>query len=168
MDFTDEQISTLKESAENGAQLNELQSIIQDTFGKSITYMETRFLISDLGIEISSQTPETESAVPSTDFSVNSEPSINLEEQGLHNEDTDLHNEEEILDSGVSISIDDSPEPGTLLSGTVIWSDGEKAQWLIDETGGLDMKTEDPNYQPSNSDIESFQTNLREMIDKLK
>ena len=75
-------------------------------------------------------------------------------------EDDPFHGNQE-----VEVSIDDIPVEGGLLSGRVKWTDGESAFWAINEMGALDLKMDDPTYQPIKEDIEAFQTKLRALID---
>ena len=154
MNLTEEQISTLKEKALAGAQLNELQKVIQEEFQQSITYMETRFLISDLEIEVISpakdpeKTPEPKQEEPPSQFRM------------------DQPSNPEAPHGSVTVDVDNFAKPGAVLNGSVIWSDGKTSTWLIDEQGGLDMKTADPTYQPTAADIDTFQTKLRAMLER--
>ena len=50
--LSQEQIDALKKRAAEGATLSDLQLQIKEDFDISITYMDTRFLILDLGIEL--------------------------------------------------------------------------------------------------------------------
>ena len=50
--LTAEQISEIKIWASEGAQLPEIQRRIREEMDHSPTYMDTRFLILDLGIEL--------------------------------------------------------------------------------------------------------------------
>ncbi len=143
MDLTDSQIETLKAKAEEGGQLNDLQKIIQNDFGKHITYMETRFLISDMQIEIKTEVeekPEEEEVTPE-------EP------------DADLADE-----SKVSVSVDQVTRPGVMASGKVAWSDGKTSQWYVDEMGRLGLDSEEEGYKPSPEDIEDFQIQLKKAL----
>ena len=50
--LTDEQKSALQQWAAGGASIADLQKRLRDDFDVAITYMDTRFLVLDLGIEI--------------------------------------------------------------------------------------------------------------------
>jgi len=146
MNLSEEEILILKNRASSGAQLNDLQKVIQNLFGKQITYMETRFLISDLGIEILS---EQEAPAQKSDEVIAEEP-------------------KEVSPStkagGVHVSVDQITRPGVMVSGQVVWSDGVRSQWYLDQTGQLGLDSDSPTYQPNQEDINAFQTQLREVL----
>jgi len=153
MNLSEEQILTLKERAANGAQLNDLQKIIQNDFSLSITYMETRFLMSDLGINILSPeelAPE-EPSLP--EVSAPEEPSLTPEPP------QDLSSL-----SNVKVSVDQVTRPGAMVNGSVTWSDGVTSAWAVDQMGRLALDSADENYQPSPNDIEDFQLELRKLL----
>jgi hypothetical protein len=58
--LTPDQISALKQRAAEGASMSDLQRHLKDEFGFSLTYMDTRFLILDLGIELIEEPKEPE------------------------------------------------------------------------------------------------------------
>jgi len=112
MNLSDDQITQLKQYASEGAQLNDLQKYIQNEFQKNITYMDTRFLVSDLGIEIiTEQEPEPDE--------VTEEPQGEV--PGSDNE------------GGVSVTVDQVTRPGVMVSGSVTWSDGKGSTWYVDQ-----------------------------------
>ena len=144
MELTDTQVEILRAKAEEGGQLNDLQKIIQNEFGKNITYMETRFLASDLNITIKDDAPPatTDDDTPSVEDPLSAEP----------------HN------GAVQVSVDQVTRPGAMANGSVTWSDGVTSQWVLDQMGRLGLESADETYQPSPEDIEQFQMQLREAI----
>jgi hypothetical protein len=52
-----------------------------------------------------------------------------------------------------------------MVSGTVTFSDGMKALWLIDEMGRPSIDPDQPGYQPSEADLVSFQAELKGLLD---
>ena len=140
-DLTTEQQEQIKIWASQGDQLADLQKKINTEFqlSPSITYMETRFAIIDLGIEL------VEEAKPE-------EPK---EEQP-----------KELTPLGyVDATVDEIVRPGFLASGKVIFTDGMNALWGVDEMGRLKVDADDPSYEITDEDMISFQETLR---DKLK
>jgi hypothetical protein len=137
--LTPEQIHALKQWAAEGANMSDLQSHLKEDFGFTLTYMDTRFLILDLGIELI-QEVKAEVKKP--------------EKPAL------------IATGVVTTTMDSLTLPGAMVSGKVTFSDGETAVWMLDQTGrpGLDPDTED--YRPTQEDILVFQTQLRELIKK--
>lgn len=119
--------------------MSDLQRHLKEDFGHSITYMDTRFLILDLGIELIE------------------EPKVEPEK---------VEKAEPIPTGVVTTTMDSLTLPGALVSGKVSFSDGETAVWMLDQTGrpGLDPDTE--GYRPSAEDIKEFQIQLRDLIQK--
>lgn len=67
----------------------------------------------------------------------------------------------------VTLSIDDLQRPGTILSGTVYFSDGEAASWQIDDYGRLGLIPPHIGYQPSQNDINRFQQLIQAELKEL-
>ncbi len=137
-DLTDEQKAQIAEWAAAGDQLNDLQKKMSEAFGSNITYMDTRFAIMDLGIELV----------------VEEEPEPEVEEV------------KELTPLGyVDATVDGIVRPGYLASGNVVFSDGMKAFWGLDQEGRLSVDADDADYQIDDEDMIAFQEILR---DKLK
>lgn len=138
--LTAEQISAIKTWAAEGAQLPEIQQRMREEMNHPVTYMDTRFLILDLGIELHVEKK--------------SEPVVEPTAAPLAG------------DGSTHVTMDALPLPGTLASGKVTFSDGESGIWGIDQTGrpSLDFRT--PDYQPSREDIMEFQVQLRALIEQ--
>jgi hypothetical protein len=66
----------------------------------------------------------------------------------------------------VSVSLDKISRPEALVSGQVTFSDGMSAQWHLDQMGQLSLNAKDPNYRPSQEDLQEFQTELSEAVKK--
>jgi hypothetical protein len=56
--------------------------------------------------------------------------------------------------------------PGALVSGSVTFSDGNTAQWSLDQFGRLGLSAKTPGYKPSQNDIVAFQTELQRQLAK--
>jgi hypothetical protein len=56
--------------------------------------------------------------------------------------------------------------PGALVSGKVTFSDGETAVWMLDQSGRPGLDPDTPDYRPTAEDIQAFQTQLRDLIQK--
>ena len=62
----------------------------------------------------------------------------------------------------VSVTVDTIQAiPGALVSGSVTFSDGNKARWFFDQMGRFAFEPELPGYQPSAEDSRAFQTQLQ-------
>jgi len=137
--LTPEQVIALKQLAAEGASMSDLQGHLKEDFGHSLTYMDTRFLILDLGIELIEETK----AVP-------------VEEEKPAPVPTGF----------VNTTMDSLTLPGALVSGKVTFSDGETAVWMLDQSGRPGLDPDTPDYRPTAEDIQAFQTQLRDLIQK--
>jgi hypothetical protein len=134
-----EQIESLKQRAAEGATMSDLQRHLKEDFGFSLTYMDTRFLILDLGIELIEEPKEEPKA----------------EEISAP-----------IPTGSVTVTMDALTLPGALVSGKVTFSDGETAIWMLDQTGRPGLDPDTPGYRPVQEDIMEFQKQLRALIEK--
>jgi hypothetical protein len=137
--LSSDQKEALNRWVEEGANLSDLQKRLKEEFDVSISYMDARFMVLDLGLKLQEKQKEEEKkpeeAVPA----------------GL---------------GGVHVTMDHIALPGAMVSGKVTFTDGETGVWVLDQTGrpGLDLDTE--GYRPTQEDILEFQTQLRELIRK--
>jgi hypothetical protein len=138
--LTPEQIAALKQWAAEGATMSDLQRHLKDEFEISITYMDTRFLVLDLGIELIEEKKEEPKA----------------EEAKVAPVPT----------GKVTVTMDTLALPGALISGKVTFSDGETAIWMLDQSGRPGLDPDTPGYRPSQEDIVEFQHQLRSLIQK--
>lgn len=137
--LTPEQKDSLKQWAAEGATMSDLQRHLKEDFDHSLTYMDTRFLILDLGIELI----ETPKAEPKKE-----------EKPAL------------VPTGHVHTTMDSLTLPGAMVSGKVTFSDGETAVWLLDQTGRPSLDPDTSGYRPNQEDIMAFQTQLRDLIQK--
>ena len=134
-----EQTEALKNWAAAGATMSELQGHLKEDFGHSLTYMDTRFLILDLGIEL----VEEPKVVPKE------------EEKPAP-----------IPTGVVTVTMDSLTLPGAMVSGKATFSDGETAIWMLDQSGRPGLDPDTPGYRPTQEDILEFQKQLRALIQK--
>ncbi len=136
--LTPDQIDSLKQRAAEGATMSDLQRHLKDDLGISITYMDTRFLILDLGLELIEEPkeepkPEEEKPAP-------------------------------VPTGKVTVTMDTLTLPGALVSGKATFSDGETAVWMLDQSGRPGLDPDTAGYRPSQEDIMEFQVQLRALI----
>jgi len=149
-DFSSEQVEMVKGWVAEGAQMADVQRRLKDDFGFNVTYMDTRFLSLDL--ELNFQVNEEEAKAEE----VIEAPQVQ-EEPDLEGTQSDC--------GSVSASLDQVARPGSMVSGTVTFSDGMKGLWLIDEMGRPSIDPDQPGYQPSEADLVSFQEELKGLLD---
>ena len=139
--LSDEQKSALHAWAAEGASIADLQKRLKDEFNLSITYMDARFLVLDLGIELKDSPKEEakpEDAAPA----------------------------KPVPTGVVTVTMDSLALPGALVSGKVTFSDGETAIWMLDQYGRPGLDADTPGYRPSQEDIVEFQKQLSELVRK--
>jgi len=135
--LSEEQISQVHAWAAEGDQISDIQKRLLSECEISITYMEARFLVLDLNVEI---IPEEADKEP--------------EEE-----------KEKVATGEVRVKVDEIIRPGFAVSGNVQFSDGEEAVWGIDQMGSFNLDPDTHGYKPSESDLEIFQNLLRKHFD---
>jgi hypothetical protein len=165
MKLSDEQKQKINQWAAEGATLNDIQSRLKSELEISITYMEARLLLIDLGINLIERPREEPKKQP--------EP-----EPALQQEDADGFYEDEAGDAGqaadfaddapaggnVTVTMDQVAIPGMMVSGKVTFSDGKTASWYLDQYGQLGMRAPEKGYQPPEADIPVFQRELQRVL----
>lgn len=149
-DLSSEQVEMVKKWVAEGAQMADLQKRLKDDFGFNVTYIDTRFLSLDLALNF--QVDEEESEGPNDIENPEAQEEVDL---------GPLVQDEE----AVTVTLDQVARPGAMVSGTVTFSDGMKALWLIDEMGRPSIDPDQPGYQPSEADLVSFQAELKGLLD---
>ena len=135
--LSDDQKKQIAQWAEAGAQLPEIQKSLEEEFKIQITYMDTRFLVLDLGIELVKEVVVEEPVVAEV---------------------------VKVPTGFVDASVDEIERPGALKSGAVTFSDGEKALWIIDQEGRLSLDPETAGYEADEEDLIKFQDKLRDLL----
>ena len=65
------------------------------------------------------------------------------------------------------MSVDQITKPGAIVSGKVTFSDGQTADWYLDQTGRLGVVPKQQGYKPSAADVQDFQLALQQEVAKL-
>ncbi|HTR43191.1 MAG TPA: hypothetical protein VMH87_16375 [Pseudomonadales bacterium] len=152
MNLTEEQRQRVTAWILEGAKLSEIQNRLGQEFGLRLTYMDTRLLVDDL--KLTPKDPEP----PKTEKPPVADVKKPLEEKSPA--DT-------ALPGGVSISVDQIARPGAFVSGKVTFSDGQKAEWYLDQTGRLGVIPAQQGYKPPASDVQQFQMLLQDELQKM-
>jgi hypothetical protein len=166
--LTQEQKSTVAQWVSDGASLYEIQQRINSDFGVSITYMDVRFLIDDLGVTPADKTPPSapqpvvQDAVLAPDDAQGVPPAPLAEDENAAFD----ANPDAPAPGNVSITFDAVQRPGELASGSVTFSDGQSGQWFLDGSGQLGFEPPYKGYQPSPADVRQFQTQLQKELSK--
>lgn len=153
MTLTDPQKEQLAGWLAEGLSLSDIQKNVTSEFGINITYMDLRFLIDDLELEIKDNTPK-----PEDDES---------EEDGSGGEDSAEDADAEVVGGAVNVDVDAVQRPGAMASGNVTFSDGQSLGWQLDQYGrlGLIPGADTPDgYQPPEEDVAEFQEQLQSKL----
>lgn len=138
--LNDDQKKALEKWAAEGASIADLQKRLKEEYGIGMTYMDARFLVLDLGIQIRPAEEDERKDLPAPEEAIPQ------------------------ATGGVSVTVDSIAVPGAMISGKVTFSDGQGGVWMLDQYGrpGLDMDT--AGYRPSEEDIAEFQKQLSDVI----
>ena len=144
MNLSEEDKKAVASWVAEGASLAEVQRRLKEELGVSVTYMDVRFLVDDLKLQLKEQPKQSEAverlaAAKQEGESARSAPPS----------------------SGVSVTMDTITKPHALASGKVTFSDGESADWMLDQTGRLGLNPTKPGYRPSQTDVMAFQQELQ-------
>jgi hypothetical protein len=154
MNLTEEQRQRVTAWVLQGAKLSEIQNRLAEEFKIKLTYMEVRFLVDDLKLKLKDPEPpkvvEPPAATP-TKLTAEKNPAP----EGM------------LPTSGVSVSVDQITRPGAIVSGKVTFSDGQGADWYLDQTGRLGVVPKQQGYKPSQADVQDFQLALQQEVAKL-
>jgi hypothetical protein len=67
----------------------------------------------------------------------------------------------------VAVTVDQITRPGSLISGKVTFSDGQIADWYLDQMDRLGVVPKQQGYKPSAADVQDFQLALQQEVAKL-
>lgn len=161
MKLDDAQKQLVAQWIEQGAKLSEIQTRITAEFKLAMTYMDVRFLVDDLKLVPKDpepvKAPETAPASPVAPLTTKPVPVHELEPLPVPQPGA----------TAVSVTVDQIARPGTLVSGKVTFSDGQTAEWSLDQTGRLALAAQQKNYRPSQADVQAFQQALQNELAKM-
>ncbi|MEC8219839.1 MAG: hypothetical protein VX014_04350 [Verrucomicrobiota bacterium] len=155
MELSDAQIAAVTKWILEGRSLADVQRSLREDLGISMTYMDVRFLVDDLDIEVAKKEPEA--------------PELSEAEavEDVTAEPAEAELVEESANGAVTVDVDAIMRPGSLVSGTVVFSDGVSLSWQLSAAGQLGLiPGDDPEYRPSPEDLQSFQSQLEEVLRK--
>ena len=167
MNLDEEQKRAVSGWIADGRSVSEIQDLLRSELAVAMTYMEVRFLVDDLGLQLKDAEPEPEpepEAEPEPEPQ-NSESAAEPAGQAPPSEDAGIPGEE--AEGSVSLTVDKITRPGAIVSGSATFSDGNKAEWMLDQMGRLGVVPEVEGYKPSAGDVAAFQASLQEELQKL-
>lgn len=149
MNLTDEQKQIVQGWLEAHASISDVQKRLKEELNIPLTYMDTRFLIDDLKLKLAEPPPPPEPETPAEETEVlPPEPEDELPPIG---------------GAKVAVTIDQITKPSALISGKVTFSDGQKAEWMLDQMGRLSLNPDTVGYRPAQEDVMAFQMELQRL-----
>jgi len=143
-----------------GAKLSEIQNRLAEEFSLKLTYMEVRFLVDDLKLKLKDPEPPKVVEPPAAAKPATASPA---QKQTLPGGEASPPP----IGGKVSVSVDQITKPGAIVSGKVAFSDGQTADWYLDQTGRLGVVPKQQGYKPSAADVQQFQLALQQEVAKL-
>lgn len=139
----------------DGAKLSEIQTRLLSELGLKLTYMEVRFLVDDLKLTPKDpEPPKVAAPVPEA-------------AKPAEKKSTPPPTEPAGAKAGVSVTVDQLARPGAIVSGKVAFSDGQQAEWYLDQTGRLGVVPKQQGYKPTAADMQQFQAALQSEIARM-
>jgi len=159
MELTSEQKNQVADWVGQGLGLSEIQKKITAEMRIIMTYMDVRFLVDDLKLKLKDKEAKRDAASLAIPAAGAGTP-VAREYPEEDAADNDLHDQAPTGASGVSVEVDRITKPGSVVSGSVRFSDGTKATWMLDNYGRLGLSADQKNYRPSQEDLKAFQEEL--------
>ncbi len=145
--LTPQQRQLVDQWAAEGANLNQIQDRLKTECATTLTYMETRLLIMELGVKIQDKPRE----LPPVE-----KPAAVAEEAPA--DDTTP------AAGSLQVSADSIPLEGSVISGKATFTDGVSVIWFMDQMGRFGMRGPAAGYQPPADDIPLFQNELDRLM----
>jgi len=162
MNLTDEQRQRVSAWIEQGAKLGEIQSRLASEWNIHLTYMDTRLLVDDL--KLVPKDPERPKVVEPPVPAKSPLAAKPVPAGEAVAEDLPLP---PVGGGKVSVTVDQITRPGSLVSGKATFSDGQIADWYLDQMGRLGVVPKQQGYKPSAADVQDFQLVLQQEMAKL-
>ena len=195
MTLTPEQKQAVASWVAAGDNLSTVQQKLREQFQLSLTYMDVRFLVDDLNLELKDPKPPANAnhlakappAPPPGDPSGAKKGFLDKVKEkvglGAKDEAADTGSDpadEEDIDAGdipaeadvglstVKVVVDKvTLLPGALASGTVTFSDGVTGKWIVDQYGRPGFtEISKPGYRPTAADAQAFVRELGAELQK--
>ena len=184
MSLTPEQKQAVNSWVAAGDSLSTIQKKLSEQFQLSLTYRDVRFLVDDLGLELKDAAPKVDASdVTKTPAPKAPEPapakkgfldkakeklglardeSTEAEELVEEPADEDLAGLPPAGAGNVAVTVDKvTLLPGAIASGTVKFSDGVTAKWVVDQYGRPGFtEVSQPGYRPKPEDAQEFMQEL--------
>lgn len=192
MTLTPEQKETVAAWIAAGDNLSTVQKKLREQFSVTMTYMDVRFLVDDLNLALQDPTPKVDATDVSKSVPPARGPKTGSPKGGAKSDDIAEDAEAEALPSddalddaenlpqgeegdlppegaaGVTVEVDKvTLNPGALASGSVTFSDGVTAKWIVDNYGRPGFtEVSKPGYRPKPAEAQAFMQELSLQLQK--
>ena len=164
MNVDESQRKKVSEWIGQGLKLSEIQSRLDSELGVRLTYMEVRFLVDDLKlVPKDAEKPKQ----PQSPLAAPAQPPSGIPAGKAKPAAQALEPETAAAPGGVSVSVDHLAKPGAVVSGKVTFSDGNRAEWYLDQSGRLGLAPQQAGYRPPAGDVQQFQAALEAELSKM-
>jgi hypothetical protein len=137
---------------------------LDSELGLRVTYMEVRLLVDDLKLTPKDiEKPKT----PQSALAASSPAPGPAPVPGKPAAAGPADQEPPAAGAGVSVSVDHLARPGAVVSGKVTFSDGNRAEWYLDQAGRLGLVPQQAGYRPPAGDVQQFQAALEAELSKM-
>ena len=140
MELTQAEQEAIRQWVEQGKSLSDIQKGLETEFNRTLTYMEVRFLVDDLDLELKENKKKKADKEKKTEAS------------------------DDLGAGKPGITMDKVVRPGAAMSGDITFSSGKSAEWLIDAFGQPKLMPKDKKHKPSKKEIVEFQEQLSSML----
>jgi len=166
MNLDESQRAKVEEWVRQGLKLSEIQNRLGSELGITMTYMDVRLLVDDLKLTPKdAERPKPSSSVLS---GAGAPPGAAGGSASAPPSPVASPTEPAAKPAGgVSVSVDHLARPGAVVSGKVTFSDGNRADWYLDQSGRLGLAPQQTGYRPPASDLQQFQTALEAELSKM-
>lgn len=148
MNLSAEQEALVRQWVAEGASLSDVQKNIRSEFGLHPTFFDVRMLVMNLGATLKDKEVQV-AADDVTKAKLPPKPGAATPQ----------------APGSVTVSVDTLQViPGAIISGSVVFSDGNKARWYFDQMGRFGFEPELPGYTPPEGDMQSFKVQLSQEL----
>jgi hypothetical protein len=166
MNLDESQRRKVAEWIAQGLKLSEIQNRLASDLGVTMTYMDVRFLVDDLKLTPKDieppKTAQSALSAPGAPSPTGAQPPSNPAQPAAFEPVPPA-----TLAGGVSVSVDQLTRPGSVVSGKVTFSDGNRAEWYLDQMGRLGLAPEQKGYRPPPADVQQFQAALESELSRM-
>ncbi|MET0262839.1 MAG: hypothetical protein ABW223_08065 [Rariglobus sp.] len=169
MSLTPEQTAAVSTWVAAGDNLSTIQKKLRDEFKVAMTYIDVRFLVDDLNLQLKDAPAKVDTNDVSKTQPKAGAPAAKKAGTAPDDDAEALPGEEDLADEAapagtgsVILDVDGvTLIPGALASGAVTFSDGVTGKWIIDHQGRPGFtEISQPGYRPTPEDAQSFMRQL--------